>query len=153
MAIMERRGRSGNVRKRKNRRPSRGIISPVKNTPRRNEPARTCRMEYPVTPSNRRRFLTLTAAAFSIAFTATPLPAATYLLAFASPQRSAGRDYEGDYRFMKVSTAAQASPLAILTEYTAKFGVPITGNKIFVSLVTATLGFVSGPFTLGQVVA
>jgi len=97
--------------------------------------------------------LTLTAASFSIAYTATPLPAATYLLAFASPQRSAGRLYESDYRLIKVSTAAQASPLVCLTEYTAKFGVPITGSRIFLSLVTVTLGFESGPFLLNQLVS
>jgi hypothetical protein len=38
----------------------------------------------------------------------------TYLFLFASPQRSAGRNYESDYRLIKVSTAAQASPLVAL---------------------------------------
>jgi hypothetical protein len=42
--------------------------------------------------------------------------------------------------------------LVALTEYTAKFGVPISGQKIFFSLVTATLGFESGPFLIGQAV-
>jgi len=97
--------------------------------------------------------LTLTAASFSIAYTATPLAAATYLAVFASPQRSAGRSYEGDFRFMKLSAAAAASPLVVLTEYTAKFGVPVVGNRIFLSLITITLGFESGPFTLSQGVA
>jgi hypothetical protein len=97
--------------------------------------------------------LTLTAAAFSIAYTATPLAAATYLAVYASPQRSAGRNYESDFRLIKVSAAAAASPLVVLTEYTAKFGVPIVGNRIFLSLVTVTLGFESGPYLLSQVVA
>ena len=97
--------------------------------------------------------LTLTAVAFSIAYTATPLPAATYLAVYASPQRSAGRNYEADFRFLKISTAAQASPFAVLTEYTAKFGVPILGQKIFCCLKTVTLGFESGPFLISQVVA
>ena len=96
---------------------------------------------------------TITNAAFSIAYTATPLAAATYLFLFASPQRSAGRDYESDYRLIKVSTAAQASPLVALTEYTAKFGVPITGAKIFLSLVTVTAGFESGAFQTVAIVA
>jgi hypothetical protein len=97
--------------------------------------------------------LTLTAAAFSIAYTATPLGAATYLQVFASPQRSAGRNFEGDYRLIKTSAAAQASPFVILTEYTARFGVPILGSRIFLALVTTTAGFQSGPFNLNQVVA
>ena len=96
---------------------------------------------------------TVTNAAFSIAYTATPLAAATYLFLFASPQRSAGRAYESDFRLIKVSTAAQASPLVALTEYTAKFGVPVTGARIFLSLVTVTLGFESGPFLTSVIVA
>lgn len=97
--------------------------------------------------------LTLTAAAFSVAFTATPIPAATYLVLLAGPQRSAGRAYEGDFRFIVLSTAAQASPLVATAAYTAKFGVPIVGNRIFLSLYTVTLGFESGRFIMSQVVA
>jgi hypothetical protein len=97
--------------------------------------------------------ITLTAAALSVAFTATPIAAATYLVLFASPQRSAGRNFEGDFRFIKLSTAAQASPLVALTEYTAKFGVPVVGNRVFFSFVTIALGFQSGPFVTSQVVA
>ena len=95
--------------------------------------------------------VTLTSASMSIAFTATPLPAATYLLVYASPQRSAGRNFEGDFRFIVASAAAAVSPLVALAAYTAKFGVPITGQKIFFSLVTCTLGFESGPLLIGQV--
>lgn len=97
--------------------------------------------------------VTLTNASFSIAYTATPLAAATYMAVYASPQRSAGRAYESDFRLIKVTAAAAASPFVILTEYTAKFGAPVTGNRIFLSLVTVTLGFESGPFLLSQVVA
>jgi hypothetical protein len=97
--------------------------------------------------------ITLTSVAFSIAYTATPLPALTYLMVFASPQRSAGRNFEGDFRLIKVGAAAGASPLAVLTEYTAKFGIPVTGNKIFLSLVTMTKGFQSGPYITSAVVA
>jgi len=97
--------------------------------------------------------LTLTAASFSIAYTATPLGAASYLMVFASPQRSAGRSFEGDFRLIKVSAAAQASPFVVLTEYTARFGVPVVGNRIFLALIITTLGFESGPFNLNQLVA
>jgi len=96
---------------------------------------------------------TIGVAAFSIAYTATPLGAATYLFIYASPQRSAGRNYESDFRLIKVSAAAQASPLVALTEYTAKFGVPVVGNKIFLRLVTSTLGFESGAFNTSAIVA
>ena len=97
--------------------------------------------------------ITLTAIAFSIAYTATPLPALTYLMVFASPQRSAGRNFEGDFRLMKVGAAAGASPLAILAEFTARFGVPVLGNKVFVSVITMTKGFESGPYTTSAIVS
>ena len=54
--------------------------------------------------------ITLTAAALSIAYTATPLPAGNRMFAYASPQRSAGRSFEGDFRLISVSAAAAASP-------------------------------------------
>jgi len=97
--------------------------------------------------------ITLTNASLSIAYTATPLAAATYLAVFASPQRSAGRSFEADFRFIKLSAAAGASPLVCLTEYTAKFGVPVTGNRIFFSFTALSLGFESGPFVTTQLVA
>jgi hypothetical protein len=97
--------------------------------------------------------ITLTAAAFSIAYTATPLPANTRLFAFASPQRSAGVSFNGDYRLIGITAAAAASPFVILTPYTAKFGVPVVGNRIFVSLVTYNGGFLGSPFNVSQIVA
>lgn len=97
--------------------------------------------------------ITLTAAAFSIAYTATPLPANTRLFIFASPQRSAGVTFEGDYRLLAVTAAAAASPHNLLAAYTARFGVPVVGNKIFVKLTTYNGGFMGSPFGVGQVVA
>lgn len=97
--------------------------------------------------------VTLSAAAFSVAFTVTPLPAGTRLLAYCSPQRSAGRNYESDLRLISVSSAALASPFVILAPYTARFGVPITGNRIFMRFKTYTGGFLSGPLDMSQVVS
>lgn len=96
--------------------------------------------------------VTCTAAALSFVFTATPVGAATYLAVYASPQRSAGRNFEGDYRFIKLSTVAQASPLILTAEYTAKFGIPVIGNRIFFSVVACSLGFESGPFDFTSLV-
>lgn len=96
--------------------------------------------------------ITLTAAAFSIAYTATPLPANTRLFIFASPQRSAGVSFNGDYRLLAVTAAAAASPHNLLAAYTARFGVPVVGNKIFVKLETYNGGFKGSPFGVGQVV-
>lgn len=97
--------------------------------------------------------VTLTNAAFSIAYTATPLGTGERLFAYASPQRSAGRNFEADYRLIKVGGAAGASPLAILTEYSARFGTPVTGNRIFMALSIYKGGFVGAPLLVNQVVA
>lgn len=97
--------------------------------------------------------VTLTAAAFSIAYTTTPLAAGVRLYAFVSPQKSAGTKFNGDYRLLTVSAAAAASPLVLTALYTAKFGVPIVGNRVFISLQTYAAGFKGSPFNLSQLVA
>lgn len=97
--------------------------------------------------------ITLTAAAFSIAYTVTPLPAGTRLFIFVSPQRSAGRAFESDFRLLAVTAAAAASPHNALAAYTAKFGVPVVGNRIFLQLQTYYGGFLSGPLNTSAVVA
>lgn len=97
--------------------------------------------------------ITLAAASFSIAYTPTPMPTGSRLFSYCGPQRSAGRSFESDYRLIAVSAAAAASPANILSAYTAKFGVPVTGNRIFVSLVSYNSGFLSGPLTTSAVCA
>ncbi|MGH8487410.1 MAG: hypothetical protein ACREXS_00675 [Gammaproteobacteria bacterium] len=96
--------------------------------------------------------VTLTAIAFSIAYTPTPLGAGQRLWGMLSPQRSAGRNYESDYRLVQVSAAAAASPLNVLAAYTARLGVPVVGNRIFWALQTYQAGFLSGPLYGSQVV-
>lgn len=97
--------------------------------------------------------ITLTSASLSIAYTATPLAAGVRLFIFVSPQKSAGRKFNGDYRLLSVTAAAAASPSNSLAAYTAKFGVPVTGNRIFFSLQTYQGGFKGSPFNVSQVVA
>lgn len=97
--------------------------------------------------------ITLTAASFSIAYTATPLAAGVRLFVFVSPQRSAGVTFNGDYRLQAVTAAAAASPHNFLAAFTAKFGVPVVGNRIFLSLQLYKGGFLGAPFNVSQVVA
>lgn len=96
---------------------------------------------------------TLSSVAFSLAYTATPLAAGVRLFIFASPQQSAGRKFNGRYQLIAVTAAAAASPANILTAYTAIFGAPVTGTRIFLSLQTYQAGFLNTPFELNQVVA
>lgn len=97
--------------------------------------------------------ITLTAAAFSIAYTATPLSAGFRLFTYATAQGSAGRSYFGDYRLLAVSAAAAASPANVFAAYSAKFGVPVVGNRIGLSLAVYASGFLSGPLVTSAVVA
>jgi hypothetical protein len=89
----------------------------------------------------------------SFAYTVTPLGANQKLFAFLGPQRSAGRSFESDLRLMKVGAAAGVSPLSVLTEYTARFGTPVLGNRIFWSLQIYDAGFLSAPQTGSTVVS
>lgn len=97
--------------------------------------------------------LTLTSAAMSLAYTATPLAAGVRLFIFASPQVSPGINFQADYRLITVTAAAAASPANILAAYTTKFGVPVTGNRIFLKLQTYKGGFLGDPAGISQVVA
>lgn len=97
--------------------------------------------------------VTLTAAAFSVAYTATPLAAGTRIFAWVSPQKSAGITFNGDYRLLSVSAAAAASPLVLTALYTARFGIPVVGQRIFMSFETYFGGFKGNPFNVSQVVA
>ena len=96
--------------------------------------------------------ITLTAAALSIAYTATPLAAGVRLFSFASPQRSAGRNYESDYRLIAVSAAAAASPANIYAAYVARLGVPVVGNRIFFQFQLYQAGFLGAAVKASQVV-
>lgn len=96
---------------------------------------------------------TATVATLSLAYTATPLPAGARLFASLSPQRTAGRTFEGDYRLILVTAAAAASPANAFAAYQARFGTPIVGNKIFVSAAVYLGGFMSAPLTAVVTVA
>ncbi len=97
--------------------------------------------------------VTTTGGTLSLAYTATPLAAGNRLFVFASPQRSAGRTFEGDYRLIFVSAAAAVSPANILSAYTARLGAPVVGNKIFFSCVVYDAGFLSAPLNTSVVVS
>lgn len=74
----------------------------------------------------------------SLAFTATPLAAGTKIAVFATRCLSPGINFQpnGAYKLLKVSTAAQASPLVCSTEYAALFGALVPDAKILFKVVT-----------------
>lgn len=96
---------------------------------------------------------TATIATLSLAYTATPLPAATRVFSYLSPPRSAGRVFEGDYRLIAVSAAAAASPANVFAAYVLRFGAPVVGNRIFISMQTYLAGIMGPPLNSSVVVA
>lgn len=97
--------------------------------------------------------ITLTAAALSVAYTATPLGAAQKLMSYVSPPQSPGRAFNKNYRLLAVSAAAAASPANLFAAFSAKFGVPIVGERVFFRFCIQQAGFVGQPFDVAQVVA
>lgn len=107
-----------------------------------------------VTPSDLlTAVITLTSAAFSVAYTTTPLAAGQRLFSYISPQVSAGRKFNKNFKLIAVSAAAAASPANLLAAYTARYGVPVTGNRIFMQFKIYQAGFLSGPLSTSAVVA
>jgi len=96
--------------------------------------------------------ITLTAAAMSVAYTATPLAAGNRLFSFATPQTSAGKAFLADYRLIAVTAAAAASPHNIFAAYQARLGTPVVGNRIGFSLALYNGGFKGVPFAVSQLV-
>ncbi len=87
--------------------------------------------------------ITLTTAAFSLAFTPTPKGAGERVFCYCSPQRSAGRAYESDLRLVQVSSDAQVSPINVYAAYIARFGATVLGNRVFVEIRSWYAGFLS----------
>jgi hypothetical protein len=96
---------------------------------------------------------TATIATLSIAYTVTPLGAGERLFVFCSPPRTAGRLFENDYRLISVTAAAAASPANVFSAYSARFGAPVVGQKIFVAAHRYLAGFLSTPLTNTCIVA
>ena len=92
-------------------------------------------------------------ASASVTFTPTPLTAEERAIILVSPQRSAGRMYEGDLRVLLATTTAGASPVDILSAYSARFGTPVVGAKIFVGGQKYNNGFLSPMLMTSAIVA
>ncbi len=97
--------------------------------------------------------LVLTVAAsptFSVAFAPTPLSGGAKMVIQASPSISAGRSFNGDYRFIQASAADAVSPVNIAAAYAAKFGALASGLRVF---VRAYVILPSGQRSVGVVVS
>ena len=71
------------------------------------------------------------AAGLDFAFTPTPMGADTRMVFFMTSPLSGGIKFvKNRYRFVGVSSAAEASPIDLTGSYTTKFGAPVAGNRI-----------------------
>jgi hypothetical protein len=95
---------------------------------------------------------TLTTAACSLVYAPTPLAAGQRAFVYASPQRSAGRQFESDLRLIHVTGAAAASPANIFSSYEARFGTPTADNRVFFSVRVYDSGFLSAPIATSAIV-
>jgi hypothetical protein len=79
--------------------------------------------------------LTYILAVLQTVFTDTPTDTTTDTLVYATHGLSPGvNSVKSQFRLIGILPSATASPFDITAMYTAKFGTPITGTKIFVSL-------------------
>jgi hypothetical protein len=93
--------------------------------------------------------LTATAGTPLIELTGTSPATGTKYMVFASPQVSAGVSFQSDFRYIATFTVATTGKFALTTPYSAKFGAPVAGKKIFVRVVQSQAGMQDNgtPFT------
>lgn len=97
--------------------------------------------------------LTLTTAAFTVGYDPSPIGGSDRLLLYASKQVSAGKSYQSDVRLTAVSSFGVATPYDFKTEYEARHGALVLGNRIFVEVRIWKSGFVSAAVLKSAVVA
>jgi hypothetical protein len=97
--------------------------------------------------------ITLTSASLSVAYTPTPLATGVRLFTYASGGLSAGRNFNKNVKLIAVSAAAGVSPAVLLAAYTARYGAPVPGTRVFFVFKCYQGGFLSGPFEVAQLVA
>ncbi len=104
--------------------------------------------------------VTLTGAAgtpaLSIAWTGGAIPASTAWIARMTPQVSPGKSFvKSLFRNLATLPAADTTPTSVLTEYNARFGTLVAGQKVFVEILAVNLltGIVSTPLSTFAIIA
>lgn len=90
--------------------------------------------------------VTLAAAGAGDAAVTGALSATLVMIVSCSPQVSPGISFNGDYRFLQSFTALAAGLVDFSAAYIARWGVPVTGRKVFFRFrLVSTTGGVSAP--------
>ena len=94
--------------------------------------------------------------ALSLAFTVSPIPAATTWIIRVTPQVSAGKSFvKSLYRNLNTQAAAVTTPINLLADYNTRFGTLVAGQKVFVEIIAVsnTTGVKSTPISTFAVIA
>ena len=96
-----------------------------------------------------------TTPAVSVAWTSGAIPAGTAVIVEATAPQSPGKSYvKNQFRQLGILPAADTTPTSFLTEYQARFGNPVTGEKVVFrcKIVDTTTG-IAGPYTVVSAIA
>jgi hypothetical protein len=92
--------------------------------------------------------LSAVANTITASFAVSPIAAANAAYVEATRGLSAGVSFVGkQYRFIHLFAAAAATPFDLTASYTAKFGVPVTGTRVFIraKIISTVSGLASIP--------
>lgn len=92
----------------------------------------------------------------SAAFTTSSTPGANNtIIAYATPGVSSGKTYVKNLYRLMAGNISTTSPAVLSTDYTARFGDPVVGSKVFVRLAVLdkTTGQMGVPFETSAIVA
>ena len=85
--------------------------------------------------------MTVSAGTPTAKLTCGTIPANTKIMVATSPQASAGRSFNGQWRWIQTFTTATARFLDFEAAYAAINGAPILGKRIFAKAVQSWYGF------------
>lgn len=77
----------------------------------------------------------------------------TKFMIYASPQRSAGVQFENNYKWLQTFTTATAGQFVVTSAYNSAFGSLIIGKKLFVKVVQSQAGMQDNGTTFSTVIA
>ena len=97
--------------------------------------------------------ITATAGTQLLSVQGTSPASGTKFMIYASPQRSAGVGFNGQFRFLATFTTATAGSFVVTTPYSAAFGSLVIGKRLFVKVVQSQAGMQDNGTTYAATIA
>lgn len=88
---------------------------------------------------------------FSVAFAPSPLAAGQRIFLYASNHSSVGVNFQQNFKLITVSSAAATTPLDVFTDYQARWGDPLAGERVTISGLVYDTGFTSPAFLISTI--